>query len=721
MKKLFITALLLSCMLLPGTRADEGMWLLPYLREMIHPEMQALGLELTPEQIYSLNESSLKDAVVIFGGGCTGEMISARGLLLTNHHCGIDEFQRMSTIEKDYLRDGFWAMSQEEELHVPGLSVKFLLRIEDVTQRVVSALASGMNAAQQSQALRQVRRQIEQEASARGRYSTSVEYFRFGSGGQYLLFVYEEFSDVRMVGVPPNSIGQFGGDADNWEWPNHNGDFALFRVYMEPDGSPSSDYDPENIPHKPRHHFPISLSGLQKEDFVMAMGYPGSTTRYLTSYEIQDVMEVGNSIRAEIRGMRQDIWRRAMDQDDDIRIMYASRYFNSSNYWKYSIGQNQALVNLKVVEEARQLEDRFRQWVGQDPERKSFSEALPLIEKGITERRKTSESHQLIMEGLMGSQSYFAAGRRFHTLYNQLRAENPDEEAIKRQLRSLRSSVDFFFRFDMDTERRVLELMLGHVRSRLPLEHLPAYYHEIEKNYGKNYLKFIDDMFASSMLVDREKMLAFLDDPNPEILANDLGYLFVNSVYDMAVHLRQTNTQIQSRYLVPGKRLWYDGLNEMITERNLYPDANFTMRLTYGTVKGYEPRDAVWYEPYSSSQGILEKVRNAPHTYSTPDKLIRLLEQKDFGPYAENGLLKISFLSNLDITGGNSGSPVLNARGELVGVAYDGNWEAMSSDIAFAPDMQRAISVDIRYVLFIIDKFAGAGYLLDEMSLIKAE
>lgn len=717
MKRFLILTGLILCLISPRAEAEEGMWLLPYLKELVFDDMQALGLELTADQIYHINQSSLKDAVVIFGGGCTGEMISPRGLLLTNHHCAISEFQAMSTPENDYLEDGFWAMDIAEELPVPGLSVRFLIRISDVTDEVYAAVEDEEH---RTQAIRQARRAIEREAAEEGRYRTSVELFRIDGEAQYLLFVYEEYADVRLVGAPPSSIGQFGGDEDNWEWPNHNADFALFRVYMEPDGSPSTHHDPDNVPYHPAHYFPISLAGLAEDDFVMAMGYPGRTTRYLTSFEILNVMEVDNTNRAGIRGMIQEVWREAMERDEAIRLAYASRYFGSSNYWKYSIGQNKALANLHVVEDARQLEERFERWMDEDITRKEkYGNVLPMIEHAVRETRKTSHSHQVIMEGLVRPQSYFGLGRRLHTLYNQLTAEEPNEESIERQIDGIRNSLDHFFRFDMPTEQRTLEVMMPYVWENVYEEHMPGFYAVIEEEFDGDTGMFIREMFEHSVVTDRDRLERFLDDPDPERLVEDLGYLMVNSAYDRAIELRQHNTRVQSRFQVPARRLWLEALSEMITERHLYPDANFTMRLTYGRVLGYEPRDAVVYLPFTTHHGILEKVRHYPDIYSTPDELIALLESADFGPYGQDGTLPLTFLSNIDITGGNSGSPVLNSRGELVGVAYDGNWEAMSSDIAYAPDLQRAISVDIRYVLFIVDKYAGADWLFDEMRIVR--
>ncbi len=702
----------------PQLKADEGMWLLPYLEELIMDDMVELGLELTSEQIYSVNESSLKDAVVIFGSGCTGEIISPEGLLLTNHHCGVDLFQALSSSENDYLHEGFWAMNREEEMHVPGLSVSFLKRIEDVTDRVLAAPSDDMDEGERNRAIRQKRSTIQREVSAEGPYRGAVELFRMGDVGQYLLFVYQDYSDVRLVGAPPNSIGQFGGDEDNWEWPNHNADFALFRVYVEPDGHPSDFYDENNIPYEPAHYFPITLEGPEEEDFVMAMGYPGATTRYLTSYEILEEKEVGNIIRAEIRGKRQEIWREAMDSDDAIRLQYASRYFNSSNYWKYSVGQNKALRNLGVIEDARELEDRFSQWVARDPQREeTFGDALALIEHAMSERREKAYSHRLLMEALVGSQSYFPFGRRLNTLNNQLSAGEPDEVAIERFIAGLQDALGNFFAYHMPTEKKVLKVMLPYVINELPEDHQPAFLRVIDREFEGCTDRFIEYMFETSVLTDRRRMETFLQNPDREVLRRDVGFHFTNSVFSKAVELRQHNTEINQRYLIPGKRLWYEALNEMITERSLYPDANFTMRVTYGSVLGYEPHDAVIYEPFTTHKGIIEKVTMHPDLYSTSDKLIELLSTGDFGPYGDGGILPVSFLSNIDISGGNSGSPVLNSRGELVGIAYDGNWEAMSSDIAYAPELQRAISVDIRYVLFIIDQYAGAGYLLEEMTI----
>ncbi|MFP4064350.1 MAG: S46 family peptidase [Bacteroidales bacterium] len=703
----------------PTLKADEGMWLLPYLEDLIMEDMEELGLELSADQIYAVNNSSLKDAVVIFGSGCTGEIISPEGLLLTNHHCGVDLFQALSNTETDYLEEGFWAMSQEEELQVPGLSVSFLVRVEDVTDRVLSASSGDMDDEERSRAIRQERSRIQQEVSEEGPYRGSVELFRVGDVGQYLLFVYQDYADVRLVGAPPNSIGQFGGDEDNWEWPNHNADFALFRVYMQSDGQPSESFNEQNIPYEPAHYFPVALTGLDEGDFVMAMGYPGITSRYLTSYEIEEEMEVGNKIRADIRGKRQEIWKEAMEEDDEVRLQYASRYFNSSNYWKYSIGQNEALRNLEVIDDARKLEDRFRQWVREDPEREeSYGEALTLIEHSINERRERAYSHQLIMEALIGSQCYFPYGRRIHTLYSRLIDDEYDRHDLDSRVQRLREALDRFYDYHMPTERAVLEELLPYVMQELPEEHQPDYFRVIEEEFDGSTDNFIAYLFETSVMTDRERIEDFLRNPDAERLKNDPGFHFTNSVFDKAVELRQQNTAITRRFLIPGKRLWYEALNDMIAERELYPDANFTMRLTYGGVKGYESRDAVIYEPFTTHEGIIEKVARHPDLYSPPDEHIELLTSGDFGPYGVDGILPVSFLSNLDITGGNSGSPVLNSRGELVGIAYDGNWEAMSSDIAYSPDFQRAISVDIRYVLFMIDKYAGAGYLLEEMDII---
>ncbi len=696
--------------------ADEGMWLLQYIRTHNLERMQALGFELKAEDIFSLQQSSMKDAVAIFGGGCTGEMVSAKGLLFTNHHCAIDELQSLSTPENDLLFNGFWAKSQKEEIPVPGLSVTFLQSITDVTDQVMQG-ASNFSDQDMATAIRRSRRQIEINARRDGMSDASVEYFR--PGKRYYLFTYMVYNDVRLVGAPPNNIGQFGGDYDNWEWPNHNGDFAVFRVYTGTDGKPSA-YKEDNIPYQPAHFFPISTAGLKEDDFIMVLGYPGSTTRYLTSHEIEEVYSLTNPVRAEVRGIRQDIWKKYMDQDEAIRLQYASKYFGSSNYWKYSIGQNQAIERLDVIGDARRFEQEFSQWLMLDPARmEAYGEALELIRKATQERFANQKANLYILESLLSNIPYMVLARSTRTIFfGQNNERFPQEELQSRIRARLRNQLSWRFDFYPPLEEEMLGTMLAFVIDKVDDVFLPDALRNIRDNYGKNTDAFAAKAFRYSILTDQDRFSEFLDNPSYDVLLNDPVYILANSVYDKISDLREERNRINDQWYIPGRRMWLDGLGEMLDHRDFYPDANFTMRLTYGTVKGYQPADGVYYHPFSTASGILEKLRRPEGHYQTDPKLIELLQSGQFGPYGLNGSLPTGFLSDADITGGNSGSPVINARGHLVGIAFDGNWEAMSSDIAFSEKYQRMISVDIRYVLYLIDVYGNAGYLLEELLLV---
>lgn len=696
-------------------KADEGMWLLPLLEKLNMGTMTKMGLKLTAEEIYSINQSSLKDAIVIFGGGCTAEIVSDQGLLLTNHHCGFGRIQAHSTVENDYLRNGFWAMSKEEELANPGLSVTFLVRIEDVSEKINSELNDDMTEETRYNKIREISGQIEDEATESNHYSARVQSF-FG-GNYFYLMVYERYTDVRLVGAPPSSIGKYGGDTDNWMWPRHTGDFSVFRIYSGPNGKPA-DYSPDNIHLKPKHYLPVSVKGVDKGDFAMIMGYPGGTQRYMTSYGIDEVLRITHPNRIKIRGIRQDIMLEDMLASDKVRIQYSSKYSGSSNYWKFSIGQSQGLKRLKIKEKKQKLEDMFREWTDVDPVRKQkYGEALDLIKTSIEAKKEYSHADQYLMECLLrGSEIIFAA-RRLTGLYEAL--EEGNQEDIDNQAKRIKTSMANFFKdYNPPTDRKIVKAMFKLYAQNVIEEYQPTIFNEIRSKYKGNFDKFVDAMFDKSVIVNQTKLNAFLDNPRKKVLEKDLGFKTSQSVFEKFFELR-TKTAGFDTDLAKGHRLYVAGLMEMQKDRVFYPDANSTMRLTYGTVGDYDPQDAVHYSYQTTLKGVMEKEDPDNFEFVVSEKLKELYKKKDYGVYGKDGVMPICFTTNNDITGGNSGSPVINANGELIGLAFDGNWEAMSGDIAFEPELQKCISVDIRYVLFIMDKFAGAKHLVDEMTIIE--
>jgi hypothetical protein len=715
MKKFLTFLIALSLLINLSLDADEGMWLLPLLKQLNIGTMQELGLELSAEDIYSINNSSIKDAIVIFGGGCTGEMISSQGLLLTNHHCGYGVIQSHSTLENDYLTDGFWASSQEAEIPSPGLSVTFLVRIEDVSEVINGRLNAGMSEQERNSAIGIASRELENEAAENTNYFARVQPF-FG-GNQFFMLVYERYTDVRLVGTPPSSIGKYGGDTDNWMWPRHTGDFALFRVYTDPNGAPA-DYSEVNVPMKPRHHLPVSTRGIEAGDFAMILGYPGGTSRYMTSFEVDEVLEVTHPNRIKIRGLRQEILLNDMLESDKVRIQYANKYSGSTNYWKFSIGQSEILKKLGIYDEKKALETEFSSWVEADRKRKTvYGEALGLIEQAVNNRREYDNAIQYINEAILRSCEIVTFANRSNNFMGILADKNSDHETLRLGVENLRSSAEGFYKdYNPPTDQKVVAALLDLFYNDIDIMYHPEYLTEIHKKYKGDFGKFSADLFKKSIFASQEKFQSFLVKPSARILANDPAFLLARSTYQKLSELRESSENWHYD-LAKGQRLLIAGLMEMQDDRVFYPDANFSMRLTYGTVGGYHPRDAVYYEYITYIEGLMEKEDPDNWEFVVPEKLKELYENKDYGIYGVNGTLPINFITNNDITGGNSGSPVINSRGELIGLAFDGNWEAMSGDIAFEPELQRCIAVDARYILFIIDKFAGATHLVEEMTL----
>ncbi|MFZ5940591.1 MAG: S46 family peptidase [Bacteroidota bacterium] len=718
MKKVFKLMLAFLLILQVNVKADEGMWLLSLIQNLNIDEMQAMGFELSADQIYSINNASLKDAVgALDYGSCTAELVSSEGLILTNHHCGYDEIQYHSSVEHDYLKDGFWAMSREEELPNEGKTISFLVKMSEVTDQVLAGITDDMSEGKRQEIIRTVSGKLEDEAIEGTHYEAYVR--AMFNGNRYFLFVMETFRDVRLVGAPPESIGKFGADTDNWMWPRHTGDFSMFRVYTAPDGSPA-DYSPENIPLKPKNYLKVSLGGYNMDDFAMVMGFPGSTDRYMTSWEVKDLLEVEHPNRIKIRGIRQDIMMEDMQKDAKIRIQYASKYSRSSNYWKYSIGQSKGLIDLNVVAKKEGEEKAFTDWLMQDPVRQAtYGEALGLIRDAVEGRKPYENAYQYISECLLRGMESTMWALNFRDLNGVLSDPDYNEEQLKNVVDDIRAaSADFFKDYNMETDRKITIAMLKLIISDLGEEYQPEVVKEIKTKYKGNVEKYVDNYFKKTVLLDEAKMNVFLDNPKKAVLEKDPVFVAANSIVAKVISVRGGLMKYNDQFS-KGIRLYLAGRIEMQPDHEFYPDANSTMRLTYGKVGDYVARDAVRYSYYTTLKGVMEKEDPDNYEFVVADKLKDLYNKKDFGPYAQDGEMRVCFTTNNDITGGNSGSPVMNKKGELIGIAFDGNWEAMSGDVAFEPELQKCICVDIRYVLFVIDKFAGASHLVDEMTLVR--
>ncbi|HOW38949.1 MAG TPA: S46 family peptidase [Bacteroidales bacterium] len=695
-------------------RADEGMWLLPLIEKKNMGKMTELGLKLSAEDIYSLNKASVKDAIVIFGGGCTGEIVSSQGLILTNHHCGYGSIQAHSTVEHDYLKDGFWAMSKSEELPNPNLAVTFLIRIEDVTNQVLENVKPGMNETERTAAINEARKKIEQKAAEGTSYRTTVSSF-YG-GNYFYLLVYERYNDVRLVGAPPSSIGKFGSDTDNWEWPRHTGDFSVFRVYSAPDGKPAA-YSKDNVPLKPKHYLPVSVKERNEGDFAMILGYPGRTSRYFTSYEVNEQLQIVHPVRIKVRGIKQDVWMNDMQADKKVNIQYSAKYFGSSNYWKYSIGQKRGLERLNVVSKKQVIEDQYNKWIeGSSERREKYGEALPLIRSAIEGRAEYFKALSYATECLQGCE-ILSMNQGVSALITAL--QSGDAQKTDDAVKQIRNNAERFYKdYNAATDNKAMKAMLKLFREDVPAKFHPDFYTGvIDKKFKGDIDKFTDDLFARSVFASEEKLNAFLSKPSLKVIEKDPVYLTATSYYKAAGEVSKKTYEYEND-IMKGRRLWIAALLEMAPEKAEYPDANSTMRLTYGSVRDYDPRDGVTYKHYTTLEGVMEKYKPGDYEFDLPKKLLDLYAKKEYGRYSSSkGYMPVCFLTTNDITGGNSGSPVMNGNGELIGLAFDGNWESMSGDIAYEPELQRTIVVDIRYVLWVMDIYAGAKHLVDEMTI----
>jgi len=716
MKKIKLLSLMLLLLPLAPVRADEGMWLLPLLEKMNSGRMTELGFEITPQEIYDLNNTSLKDAIVIFGNGCTGEIVSDQGLLFTNHHCGYAAIQQLSSVEHNYLKDGFWAMNTDEELYAEGLTVSFLESFTDVTDQVEKALKKCKGQEDMIKALDKLEGKLCKKAGCDDKFIVG-RLTSFYGGNTYYFIVYKIFRDIRLVGTPPSSIGKFGADTDNWMWPRHTGDFSIFRVYADKDNNPA-DYSEDNVPYSPERHLRISLAGYEEGSPAMIMGYPGTTNRFMTASELAEQRE-RNEVAIKVRTVRQDVLMADMQADPKIMIQYASKYAGSSNGWKKWIGMNETFAKLGVQDRRAEEEVAFTEWVNAGGQERidRYGDALKNIDEAVAGRKADNLLAAYLRESL-GSIELVNVSAYGGMIKEAL--DKKDQEKKDAELASIEAALENFYKdYSMPTDKKVAVAMISLLKESIPAEELPSFYQEIDSCFGGDINAFVEDLYSKSLYTSLDKVKAAVDAADVSALTDDPACKVLLS-YIKSYNPHQQALIEYAEQFAQGKKDYIAGTLEMREGEAIYPDANFTMRLTYGTVLPYYPRDAVFYNYYTTLKGVMEKEDPSNWEFVVPDKLKELYEAKDYGRYAnEKGEMPLAFISNLDITGGNSGSPIMNGRGELIGLAFDGNWESMSGDIIFEPELQRCISVDIRYVLFIIEKYGGATNLIEELDIVE--
>ncbi|MGB1184322.1 MAG: S46 family peptidase [Schleiferiaceae bacterium] len=697
------------------TTAHEGMWLPMLIKRLNMAEMQANGLNLTAEELYDINNASVKDAIVSLGGFCTGELISDQGLMLTNHHCGYDAIRSHSTVENDYLTDGFWAMTREEERTNPGLTAAILVRMEDVTDKVMAELTDEMTEAERAAKAKEVGDALAKEATEGTVHNAYVRSFFHNN--EYYLFVFNTYKDVRLVGAPPSSVGKYGGDTDNWMWPRHTGDFSMFRVYADADGNPS-DISDSNVPLTPKHHLPVSLNGVEEGDFTMVFGFPGSTDRFLTSTGIEQAINLYNPTVVEIREEKLAIMKEAMDADAAVRIALASNYASTANYWKYFIGQTEQLKKNGVKAKKEAIEERYLAWANGDEARADYAGALDLLNEAYAATDATVKGQVYLMEAGIRGASLPLYAFRLNRMLGAL-ASSEDIEGDKAAV--LAYADDHFAEYQADVDRKLAASLWSMWMENVPAEQQPQAFQEVRDSLAGDVSVLVNDIYDNSIYASKEALEAWLETMDAEVLAADKGGQLANS-FIMAYFASQNGNKDINEKMEKGYRLFTDGLRQAMPEKTFAPDANSTLRMTWGVVGSYAPKDGVHYNYTTTIEGIMQKEDPSNPEFVVPAKLKELYNAKDYGQYADdNGDLIVNFISNNDITGGNSGSPVINGDGELIGTAFDGNWEAMSGDIFFEDQLQRTISVDIRYTLFIIDKYAGASHLIDEMTVVKGK
>ena len=717
LKKSLLVAV--AALAIGSARADEGMWLLQLMKQQNSIDlMKKQGLKLEADDLYNPNGVSLKDAVGIFGGGCTGEIISPEGLILTNHHCGYGAIQQHSSVEHDYLTDGFWAMNRSEELPTPGLKFRFVHRIVDITDLVNEKIKAGETdevKAMTYSFLSKLAKEELAKSDLNGKPGIEVRALPFYAGNKFYLFYYKVYSDVRMVAAPPSSVGKFGGETDNWMWPRHTGDFSMFRIYADKNGEPA-EYSADNVPLKTPKYLPISIKGLDEGDYAMIMGFPGSTSRYLTQSEVKQRMEAANQPTIDMRGVRLEVLRKYMDASDKTRIQYASKFAGSSNYWKNSIGMNKAIIDNDVLGTKAEIEKRYAEFAKGKPEYEGVVEKIDAItEKSSPLLRQI----YYISEALEDAVEFNSPYEVMDNIKKALEEKNDSLlQASKKKLETIYERIHNKD-YDHEVDRAVAKAILPALAKSLEANELPAFYQTIRNEFKGDYNAYVDNLYDNSILANRANLDKFLKKPTVKAIEKDPLTYYSRTWDERLMELGRQYGEVRKGQELLHKA-YIRGLNEMKLPVPSYPDANFTIRLTYGNVKSYNPRDAVHYNYYTTTDGILDKEDPDNREFNVPAKLKELIQKKDFGRYAmKDGTMPVCFLTTNDITGGNSGSPVINGEGQLIGAAFDGNWESLSGDINFDNNLQRCIAVDIRYVLFILEKLGNCGHLIKEMDIVE--
>lgn len=716
MKNLLLPILLISSLL---AKADEGMWLPQLLSAMNIKDMKKNGLKLTAEQIYSINKSSLKDAIVQFGGGCTGEVVSGQGLLITNHHCGYSSIAFHSSVEKDYLTKGYWAMNKNEELYTPNLTVTFINRIEDVTAKVMKGIAANSTEAKIDSITKANIKQLEKDAVTGTHYEAFVRPFFYGN--EYYLFVTETFKDIRMVGAPPSAIGKFGGESDNWMWPRHNADFSVFRIYAGKDNKPA-EYSPDNVPYTPKHVVPVSLKGYKEGDFTMVYGFPGRTQEYLSSYAVDMIMNESDPLKVALREKRLNIMSADMRQSDAVRINYATKYAGIANYYKKWMGEMNGLKKYDALSKKQAFEKQFMTAVNSDPaKQEKYGNLFTQFEKVYTEYRVLNKQVDYYSECLMAIEA-FTYARTYINLMGELKKKQKGLTNTFDTNLAEYKKLAFYKAYNQPTDIKMCRTMLDEYIKGVASANRPPVLDSFIVANGNDAKKLTDFLFTNTSFVDKAKTEAMLNDLEkyPNLYERDPVFYITNAIIKYYSTSVFPQFQYDEREINELQKLYIKGQQEVIKDKKFYPDANSTLRVAYGKVNSYEPKDGVKYNYYTTLDGIMEKYIPGDEEFDVPEKLRDLYKKKDFGQYANaDGKIQVAFTASNHTTGGNSGSPVFNAKGELIGTNFDRNWEGTMSDIMYNPNQCRNITLDVRYTLFIIDKFAGAGYLLNEMKLVK--